>query len=254
MCGKEGIRYLNASMVSIYFSWDKLPDICVISDGTPISKFKKELVRWPGKLDIISWEDCALYFRDKGNEDLLSFANANIFGKKFISLLYCSRQFPLIYSDTDVLWYSSPEEFKMDKNPFIKMCLEMDKAYYSSILLESLQEKSCLKTKPFNAGLMYLSGDFSAYPKWNDLCNALGNSAKSDWMSEQTAFAILNNYLDASSYWGPDEVLIKTDDAYSLKYTLAYFPRIIARHYVNTRPTAFWRDFVYMCLQKNKRN
>jgi hypothetical protein len=45
-------------------------------------------------------------------------------------------------------------------------------------------------------------------------------------------------------------VLIRTDDFFRLEFTLKHSPGIMARHYVNTRPVAFWRDFVYICFNK----
>jgi hypothetical protein len=250
MCGKEGIRYLNACLSSIYFSWNKLPEICIVSDGTSLLKFEKELIKWPRKMEVISWEHCAMHFKKKGDDDIYNFANQNIFGKKFASLLYYAEQHPFLYCDTDILWYTSPEEVKITAEPFIKMSKEEGTACYSAKLLKYLDEEKCLQTTPFNAGLMYLSGDFSVYPKWKALCKYVGGDSKDDIMAEQTSFAMMNNYFNANSYWNSNEVLIKTDDIYNLKYTHKYFPQILARHYVYTRPTAFWRDFVYMCMKK----
>ena len=43
---------------------------------------------------------------------------------------------------------------------------------------------------------------------------------------------------------------LDADDFYRLEFTLKQSPGIMARHYVNTRPVAFWRDFVYICFNK----
>ncbi len=253
LCGREGIRYLNACMVSIYRHWDELPDICVVTDGTPLEMFQKDLIRWPRKLEIISWEECALYFSNKGQQELYNFANQNILGRKFASLLYFALQGPFLYSDTDILWFDSPGALDLTKSPLIKMSRENDRACYSDALLKALGEEKCLLTTPFNSGLMFLNGDFSSYPKWKELCQFLGTLAKDEIMAEQTAFAILTNHFDQTSFWPSEQILIKTDDMFHWRYTRSDFPNILARHYVYTRPTAFWRDFIYMCATKNSR-
>jgi hypothetical protein len=140
--------------------------------------------------------------------------------------------------------------------PFVKMGQDVGSGYYSSLLLESLEEERCQARTPLNAGLMYLCGDFSVYPKWKELCNFLAKDRSPMGVNynEQTVFALLAHHFNERPFWEADEVLIKTDDIYTLKYTRKYFPGILARHYVHTRPTAFWRDFVFICWQKRVGN
>jgi hypothetical protein len=250
MCGKEGQRYLNASLTSVYLFWDSLPEVIVISDGTPLNK----IVSWPRKLEVISWEKAYGYFHEIGNADLCAYADRLVYGKKFISLVYLANQSPILYSDTDVLWYATPEIPAVPSDaPYVKMGSDVAAGYYAGSMLESLGEDKCLDNIPFNAGLMYLNGDFSSYPKWPELCHQLAiHEPPVDSMdyTEQTAFAILANHFNAASYWTHREVLIRTDDFFGLAYTLKRSPGIMARHYVNTRPVAFWRDFVYICFNK----
>jgi hypothetical protein len=250
MCGREGERYLNASLTSVYLFWDSLPEVIVISDGTPL----KNIVSWPRKLEVISYEKAYNYFHSQGNEDLCRYADRIVYGKKFISLVYLTRQSPVLYSDTDVLWYSTPDLHGIPEGAtYVKMGSDVASGYYSASMLEHLDEDRCLANTPFNAGLMYLGGDLTSYPKWAELCRYLAThqppGISMDY-SEQTAFAILANHFNATSYWTPGEVLIRTDDHYGLAYTLKHSPGIMARHYVNTRPVAFWRDFVYICFKK----
>ncbi|HVS97230.1 MAG TPA: lipopolysaccharide biosynthesis protein [Puia sp.] len=248
MCGREGQRYLNASLTSVYLFWDSLPEVIVISDGTPLNN----LVKWPRKLEVISWKDAYRHFSDNGNQDLCRYADRIVYGKKFISLVYLAQKTPLLYSDTDVLWYSTPSTAGTQQGPYVKMGSDVSSGYYSGSLLESLGEHRCNENVPFNAGVMYLSGDLSVYPKWSELCRRLAEDPGAGLLdfTEQTAFAILANHFNAASYFTQREILIRTDDTYALQYTLKHSPGIIARHYVNTRRVAFWRDFAYICVNK----
>jgi hypothetical protein len=257
MSGRSGVGYLNACLVSIYQTWDKLPEVVVISDGTPMEILKTELIGWPRQIKIVSWEEAATHFLEKGNTDLVQYAKNLVYGKKFISLMHLATKFPLLYCDTDVLWFASPEipEIK-DNAPFIKMGRDVGIGYYTDEFLVRLEEEKCIVRPPFNSGLMYLHGDFSTYPKWSAFCHYLAvhkSGLPGPEHSEQTAFAILNNHFNGQSWWEPTEILIKTDDEYGLGYTRKQFPGIIARHYVHTKPTAFWRDFIYMSLGKKEK-
>jgi hypothetical protein len=250
MCGREGQRYLNASLTSVYLFWDSLPEVIVISDGTPLNN----IVSWPRKLEVISYQQAYDHFKTTGNTDLCAYADRIVYGKKFMSLVYLSQNTPILYSDTDVLWYSTPETAGIPtQGPYVKMGSDVAAGYYAGSMLETLGEERCLDNVPFNAGVMYICGDLASYPKWPEFCRYLATHVPPDQTtdySEQTAFAILANHFSAGSYWTHGEVLIRTDDFFGLEFTLKRSPGIIARHYVNTRPVAFWRDFVYICFNK----
>lgn len=246
-CGKDGVNYLNASLYSVYKNWDALPEILIITDGTPASMIEKNILKWPQKMDIIEWSICADYFRGKNNQNLYNYANKELWGKKFVAVLYCSEHFPTLYSDTDILWFSDPKSIETSTYPILKMGLDIELSF-STEMGQTLNEENALLNRPLNAGLIYAHGDFSSYPKWNELCNYL--SEKPDNRTEQTAFAILNNYFNPDIFWSFDEVLIKLDDSNSLKSTIKHYPGIMARHYVSVKNPTFWRDSVYVLFKK----
>jgi hypothetical protein len=249
--GASGLNYLNSSLISVHKFWKQLPDICIVSDGTSIDVLKKGLIKWSKKVHIFSWEECALSFKEKGNTYLYDYATNVLIGKKLIGLLYCAEKFPILYSDTDVLWLNSPSglDFDSSHKPQIKMSKDIG-FFYTKELLDNLKEQSCFDTTPFNSGVMYLSGNFSVYPKWKALSEYLGTHDNMGWFSEQTTFAILNNFFNPDNFFTTDEVLIKVDDVYSLKYTRKKYPNVLARHYVNVKGTTFWRDFTYIFFKK----
>ena len=249
--GERDLDYLNSSLISVYKCWNELPDIYIISDGTPIEKIRTGLIKWPKKIEILSWEECAIDYKEKGNNNLYNYALNSLSGKKLVGILYCVEKFPVLYSDSDVLWLNSPKDFDLNFNlkPEIKMSQDVD-FFYSKQMLESLNEEKCLNTIPYNSGVMLLSGEISSFPNWKSFCETLGTYNSSHWFEEQTAFAILSNYFNPNNFFSPTEVLIKIDDEYSLKYTKKEFPNILARHYVNVKTTAFWRDFIFIFFSR----
>ena len=249
-CGQSGIEYLNASLLSVYKNWSVIPEIIIATDGTPVQFFKEKLIKWPRKAEIILWEDCAKEFKNEGNTLLYDYASKEVFGKKFVSILYHAKRGPVLYSDTDILWFNTPAVKKdmQTTTPQIVMSRDVDH-FYTKELLETLGEEHCMNNIPFNAGVIYVEGQFSGYPKWNALSKYLGTAKDLGWFSEQTTFAILQNHFNPNTYWKSDEILIKIDDAFKTRYTLNDFPGILARHYVSVKNTAFWRDFFIMSIK-----
>ena len=208
------------------------------------------MTKWPRKVEIIDWTICAEYFEEKGNSQLSNYAVKELWGKKFIGIMYCFENWKTLYSDTDVLWLNDPtSSLNIEATaPFIKMSQDIEPCY-SQKMIEYLDEQS-LDQVPLNAGVIFGSGDFSSLIKWERLCNYLND--KPDNRTEQTAFAILTKYFGSS--WTMDEIFLGVDDINTLfsKYFTRY-SSILARHYVNTKQWLFWRDYLTMCFKKKHR-
>lgn len=245
-CGKNGMEYLNSSLLSVYKNWTTLPDITIITDGTPTSFIEERLIVWPSKVSIDTWDTCANYYKSKGNHQLYNYAQNEIWGKKLVSVLYCAEKSPILYSDTDVLWFSDLKIEDLIK-PSIKMSQDIEHCY-SENMLKELEETELLGNKPLNAGVIYLDGDFSIFKKWEKLCDYLMN--KADNRTEQTSFAVLTNNFGDS--FRVNEILVQVNDLNTIIPTKINYQDICARHYVNTKAWLFWRDFLLLIVFKIK--
>lgn len=246
-CGKKGIDYLNSSLLSVYLSWDKLPELIVVSDGTPIELIEQQLIKWPRKIKFITWLNCAEYFKENNNEELYKYACNELWGKKMVSVLYCALKYPILYSDTDILWYKNPENFDVNKSPYLKMGEDISNCF-SPDMLKVINDQTTINHIPLNAGLIFANGDFSSHVNWDKICKYLANFP--DERTEQTSFALLNNYFNPKDYWTHNQVLINVKDVYNLSYTKNTNPDIFARHYVDKKNITFWKDFAHMCFSK----
>ncbi len=246
-CGKNGINYLNASLVSVQKKWDSIPELMIVTDGTPADLIRQKLIDWPREVEIIVWTEAYDYYKNQNNDALAEYGKKELWGKKFISILYCASKYPCLYSDTDILWFSTPKLSLPDTSPILKMTVDIEYCY-SDIMLKELDINLRSTHPALNAGLIYAHGNFTSFPKWADMCQYL--ATKPDDRTEQTGFAILNSFFNPSNYFTLNEVLIKIDDEFSLKNTSSSYKNILARHYVNVKFTTFWRDFVYMMIRK----
>jgi len=250
--GGNTLSYLNSSLFSVYKSFNCLPElVIVVSDSTPIARIAERIVKWPVKTEIISWEECAGYYKSKGDISLYQYATEDLWGKKMVAILYCAEKYKTLYSDTDVLWFADPtSSINFEKNNSMKMCLDESFAYVEEMVAE-LGCEHIYETLPYNAGVICASGDFSSHPKWRELTRYLSQlknkSVRKKGWTEQTAFAILNNYFGTS--WTKDEIFLELNDNGSFfnKYKKEY-QNMYARHYCTTKGWLFWRDYFYYFL------
>lgn len=243
-CGTKGIDYLNASLESIRKHWSKKPHITIVTDGSAPDVLFSKLKRANRNIEIIRWQTCADYFKINGNIQLYNYADRDVWGKKLVSILYFARKGRILYSDSDVIWFKDPVNWldnKGNNELFIYMCPDQSHCY-SLQMLSSLNNKGLLTNPPMNAGLMFLKGDFTQYHKWGLLCNYLEQHA--DYRSEQTTFAILSN--EYGGVFNENEIMLELDDMFDLrpKQFSSKYSTSFARHYVNTKPWLFWRDYL----------
>jgi hypothetical protein len=249
-CGEKGIDYLNASLISVYKNWKELPELIIASDGTSEDLFREKMIKWPRHVDIIPWEKFAEAHKVNGNIELYSYACKKVFGRKLAAILDCAGKFPVLFCDTDVLWFGHPEETERDFNirPVMAMSIDVVQSYDEK-LLEELGTLDYLNNNPYNAGIVFAAGKFNSYPLWDKLCKYVGSGQDLGYFAEQTFMAVLNNYFNPSVYWDNARAITRIDDRYSMKYTGEKNPLAVARHYVSLKDTAFWRDFFIMLLK-----
>ncbi|HLI92650.1 MAG TPA: hypothetical protein VKU83_03545, partial [Puia sp.] len=106
--GRKGARMMKATLLSIYYNWDRVPRLTIVSDGSPKEVFEAALRFWPYPYEIKSWEDCASWHRQRGRKAIIDFAHVNPYARKLLSLLAEAERRPVFYCDTDVLWFAEP--------------------------------------------------------------------------------------------------------------------------------------------------
>lgn len=55
--GLKGGKMLKAVLISIYNTWEKIPLLTVVTDGTPIEIIEEHLKFWPYPYKVKTWED-----------------------------------------------------------------------------------------------------------------------------------------------------------------------------------------------------
>lgn len=240
MTGKHFINMTRLSLESIAKTWSSIPNLIITSDETiSIEQIKKNLAFWPGELKVESWEETATYHRKKNRMALLQYGDAHPFGKKLAIILRHAETGPVIWIDSDILFFN-------DFTPFIPQPVtgfacggteDFTAAYHEAVV----KKFNCnlYELYQFNAGLLYVSGqniyeDF----KLEDVLETI--HPEYDFCTEQTIFA----YIASKSIgilWPATCIKNFNTDNQQVS-PMPVDNDTIARHYTSNIRHLFWRD------------
>ncbi|MEL6457014.1 MAG: hypothetical protein AAFQ91_02015 [Cyanobacteria bacterium J06621_15] len=252
LCGASHLSLLQQCLYSLYISWEFLPRIQIVSDGTlSLSKLNEALSWWPGSISFTTWEDSILYHQRLGRKYLVEFAEHNVIGRKLAVILQFGEQECTLWCDTDILWFQQiPEitqEFLMSSNQIFKVSEDFQAAYDFKLINRGL---SYLCEPPFiNTGLVLIHAELYQNYKLEKLLKYAIDS--SNHFTEQTILAEVA-YRTGFNYWTKTEIECSVDDQLSLSPT--YIGKnSIARHYIGPIRHLFWRDALALRLNIRKK-
>jgi hypothetical protein len=248
-CGKKGLKLLKASIMSIYLTWDRIPHITVVTDGTPTSLIEQELQFWPYPITVKCWDESVTYLLSMGRDKLVEWSYRNVFARKLQSILVEAETRPTLYCDTDILWFGEPR-IPQTTNNFVMRISEDNVPTYSETLISQLDRWDIMTKKPMNAGLIFLSGSpYQSYDGFAPLIDLA--STHEEGPSEQLVFSLIAERL--GDCWTLDEVIVDTTDLHWPLIPPYFFSgHAFARHHVLTKRSWFWRDALFLYFFRRK--
>ncbi|MDB4902151.1 MAG: hypothetical protein JWQ63_1432 [Mucilaginibacter sp.] len=247
LCGSAQLNMLNVCLKSIYNNFKQLPHIYVITDQSLSAFACKKAIHWfpENNITVIDALNCLAYHEEKGNHLVKQFALKNPMGLKLAAILQViNLGKPILYSDTDVIWYNDPIA---DLANFLNiqqfnLALSVDfQAAYDNNLIDNCNLTELNKEPYFCAGILFINKLIEKhYSAIENLLPAV--IRKSDHFSEQTIFALLNKQ-SGNFCLDKNKFIIELNDR------LNFFPtknkEIIARHYIGPVRHLFWRDTIF---------
>jgi hypothetical protein len=248
LCGARQVDMLKECLKSIYNHFQKVPHIFVFTDLNVDMEECKKAVKWfpASNLNIIRGSDCLNYHLKHQKESLIAFAKTNPMGLKMAAILQMlNAGKPIIYCDTDVIWYQDPL-------PAIKQYLENDEIEmvmsedffpsYDQHLVEEGGLKTLYRLPYFCAGILLVK---RLSEKSHKTLQSLLTIVKhqSNHYSEQTIFAYLNKENNDIAL-DKNQFLLQTEDQYKIRPKP--IPGLIARHYIGPVRHLFWRDALWL--------
>jgi hypothetical protein len=243
---------LKAVLLSIYYNWQRVPRLTLVSDGTPKEVLEAALRFWPFPYEIKSWEDCAAWHRSKGRQAIIDFARVNPYARKMLSVLALAESRPVFYCDTDVLWFAEPRLPAPAPGNGCVMRISRDNMHcYHPPAIRYLDRQDLMDKPAINCGIVYLSGSvYDNYPGFEQLMQFM--RIFNEPFSEQTTFALLADQLGDT--WSEEEIILSTADIHwPLIPRYLFSGTQLARHHVATKHSWFWRDALFIILLKRKK-
>jgi len=230
------------SVLSITSSWSALPKLIISTDGTiSADEINKNLSFWPGELVVEYWDNIAAYYTKKGKTELVEYGNTHIFGKKLAIILYYAATTPVLWIDSDILFFKDFLPYIPERtNGFACGGSEDFTAAYHEPVLKGFNN-NLYKLYKFNAGLLYVSGD-SIYEDFNLQQIIKAIHPDYDFCTEQSIFAHIAS-KSLGILWSKEIVKNFNEDSQELK--AMPINNATARHYTSNIRHLFWRDALF---------
>lgn len=236
--GEGSLQELELSLLSLYLSSASLPAILVHTDlrSSP-ERIEKALAWWPGRLTVRAptqvLEDA------KGiDASLPPFAQAHRHGLKFCACITAANESPVIYTDSDVLWFADWTRLadSADDSPLLRLSQDTIRNYSPQ-----LQDfwRPYTKCPPLNSGVMRLGGKITSVC---DLTEAIQAATRDpdEFFAEQTLFAIACHRAGTPN-WPMKSVHISRR-GYWFAQGFRHPATTIIRHYPGRIRALFWID------------
>ena len=244
MGGASHLDIMVASLRSLAASWPELPTLrVVVADETDPAVVHRRLNWWRGSREVVSWRAAAAWAAANVSPALSRFAEREPMGRKMAAVFQAATEGPVLYSDTDVLWFGYPDSIAdliTAHESVLAMSTDIYAAYDQRLVPHELPE---LAAKPYYcAGIMFAKGRVFE----NDRLHALLEFAAHDaiGLTEQTLFAMLDCALGGRRF-PEDEIYLSDADRFARSETFLGMPWA-ARHYVGQVRHLFWRDAVLL--------
>jgi hypothetical protein len=244
---------IKAVLLSIYYRWEKIPPVILVSDGTPKEALQAVMQFWPYPFEIKSWEDCAAFHQEKGRQSIVEFSRVNIFARKLLSVLAEAEIRPVLYCDTDVIWLAEPRLPVTAPGKSCSMRISTDIVHcYHIPAIRWLNRPDLLEKPAINAGVVYMSGPvYEEYTGFDEIMGFM--KIFDEGPAEQMSFALLADRLGDT--WSLEEIYLNiTDTHWPLLPGYLFSGKAFARHHVATKHSWFWRDILLIVLFKRKKH
>lgn len=246
-CGQRQLDMLNASLTSLALAWRELPLLTIALDGTvPKDQVAEILSWWQGPLRILDWTECIDTLEQIDAHEAIRFARTHVIGRKFASVQAQCLEEPIVYVDTDVLWFRELEDVwtREITFPYVHMSEDVQPCYNWKMETAASLIRSTLV--PLCSGFMVARGNLSSLAGMDAVLHEAATS--SYHFNDQTVFAAAH-VLSGGKVISRKHVFIEWDDRYSLGFT---FPgrEWTARHYVGPARHLFWRDIIGLRVGK----
>jgi hypothetical protein len=237
---------LRESLYSLHRSWNSLPEITVVSDGSwTANEFAEVFAWWPTPITVLTRAEICQAAFSAGFSELADYAQQSPYGLKLAAIVTQAKKRPTIFVDADILWFSDPALLLADP-------VSWDKP-------RGLRESNCYQRRdmamrhcaqvfeaPFvNSGIVALHGELMA----PDLLRSMVEDALRDPQDSSCEQTIIASAVKLGGEVFPEKLsLVEFDDVHRFSPRNMNSEGYHSRHYVNWMRHLLYRDALKLRL------
>jgi hypothetical protein len=112
---------LRESLFSLYRSWNALPTMTVVSDGSwTAAEFAEVFAWWPAPITVLTRQEICEAASCASFPELADYAWESLYGLKLAAIVTQAKKQPVLFVDADILWFKDPMSFLGDPALWVK--------------------------------------------------------------------------------------------------------------------------------------
>ena len=231
---------LRESLFSLYRSWNSLPNITVVSDGSwAANEFAEVFAWWPAPIATLTHNQISQAALCAGLPELAEYVRRSLYGLKIAAIVTLAFEQPVLFVDADILWFRDPASLLGDPVSWGKprALRESNCCQHRNM---ALQHCAQVLEPPFvNSGIVALHGELMA----RGLLRALLREALNDPQNSSCEQTIVAAAVKLGGELFPEKVsLVEFSDIHRFRSRNVLREGYYSRHYVNWMRHMLYRD------------
>ena len=154
---------LRESLFSLHRSWNSLPELTVVSDGSwNADEFAEVFAWWPAPIRVLTRQEICTAAFSAGFPELAEYARESPYGLKLAAIVTQAKKQPVLFVDADILWFRDPASLLDDPVSWDKpRALRESNCHQRRDM--AMQHCASVLEPPFvNSGIVALHGELMA--------------------------------------------------------------------------------------------
>jgi hypothetical protein len=231
---------LRESLCSLYRSWNSLPNITVVSDGSwGTEEFAEVFAWWPASIKVLMRSEVCQAASSTGFPELADYARESPYGLKFAAIVTQAAKQPVLFVDADILWFRDPTLLLREPVSWEKPRALRETNCHQR---REMAIRHCVQVlePPFvNSGIVALHGELMPA----ELLRSMVKEALADPLDSRCEQTIIAAAVKLGGDFFPDKLsLVEFDDVHRLRSRDMWDEGYYSRHYVNWMRHMLYRD------------
>ena len=250
LSGRANWLMLRESLFSLHRSWNSLPEITVVSDGSwTTNEFAQVFAWWPAPIRVLMRDQICDAASSAGFPELAEYARVSPYGLKLAAIVTEARKQSVLFVDADILWFRDPTLLTGDATSWDKpRALRESNCHQDRGM--ALRHCARVLEPPFvNSGIVALHGDLMAPELLRSMVQEALPHPK-DSSCEQT---IIASAVKLNGELFPEKLsLVEFDDVRRFRSRDPWSEGYCSRHYVNWMRHMLYRDALKLHLRRGR--